>query len=211
MARTPQQLNLKLNKLQHGIREWAQERIGSVKQQILACRNYLQWIDKCKELRQIIRLERLVTAVIKERHTTLSVLEEDIWRQRARTKWELQGDRGTKYFHAIASGVKRSNTIAKIEHQGMLYSDQATKAKTFFNFFKELMGTPPPQMPNINWTNLYPSSNNLQSLAAPITSHEIEKAIKQWLNNKSPGPDGFPGEFYKHFLTVLLPDIHEVF
>ena len=34
---------------------------------------------------------------------------------------------------------------------------------------------------------------------------EVEQAMHNMPNNKSPGPDGLPAEFYKHFWNILSP------
>ena len=43
------------------------------------------------------------------------------------------------------------------------------------------------------------SEEEAENLNRPITAEEIEAVIKKLLTQKSPGPDGFIGEFYRAF------------
>ena len=58
-----------------------------------------------------------------------------------------------------------------------------------------------------------PSVNQeeIENMSNPITSTKIEAVIKNCPKNKSPGPDGFTGEFYQTYREELMPILLKLF
>ena len=54
------------------------------------------------------------------------------------------------------------------------------------------------------------NQEEIENMNRPITSTEIETVIKNLLKNKSPGPDGFTGEFYREELTPILLKLFQI-
>ena len=48
------------------------------------------------------------------------------------------------------------------------------------------------------------NQEEIEIMNNPITSTEIEAMIKNLPQDKSPGPDGFTGEFYQHLVKTLV-------
>ena len=78
------------------------------------------------------------------------------------------------------------------DHYQQLYANKMDNLEEMDKFLEKY------NLPKLN-------QEEIENLNRPITSTEIETVIKNLPTNKSPGPDGFTGEFYQKFRDELTP------
>lgn len=111
-----------------------------------------------------------------------------------------------------------NQAIPEIQNdQGVRYTDTLEINTSFFKFYQTLYSSSSSQstsdiekfFQNTNIPELDPDV--AISLEEPISTTEIVMAIQSMQSGKTPGPDGYPSDFYKNFSTQLSHMLRSVF
>eukprot|EP00253_Pinus_taeda_P031661 PITA_31661 len=139
--------------------------------------------------------------------------KEDLtWRLKSRALWLKEGDRNTKFFHSFANARRKLNSIWTIRDGGgnFLYSqeDMAKEATIFFqNQYKRGQSS----FQDMFWAaELVPvmfDADAYEDFVKPVTEEELLSAMKSFKKDRSPGPDGWPIEFFIHFYDLFKSDL----
>jgi hypothetical protein len=114
------------------------------------------------------------------------------------------GDSNSKFFHSIATIQKRKNHIAALTgSNGSIATSHESKAKLLLDSYKERLGQSAPTSNTFDMASLLASSVDLFFLEEPFSPKEIDDVVKEFPNNKSPGPDGFNAEFLRKCWPVI--------
>ena len=84
------------------------------------------------------------------------------------------------------------------DYYKQLYANKMDNLEEMDNFLEKH------NLPRLN-------QEEIENMNRPITSNEIETVITNFPTNKSPGPDGFTGKFYKTFREELTPILLKLF
>ena len=113
---------------------------------------------------------------------------------------------------------KREDTqINRIRNEkGEVTTDSEEIQRIMRDYYKQLYSN---KVDNLEEMDKFLEKQNLlrlnreeiESINRPITSTEIETVIKSPPTNKSPGPDGFTGEFFQTLREELTPILLKLF
>ena len=110
----------------------------------------------------------------------------------------------------------QKNQIQKIRNEkGEVTTDNAEMQRIIRDYYEQLYGN---KMDSLEEMDRFLEKFNLPRLNQeeieimnnPVISTEI-KTDKNLPKNKSPGPDGFTGEFYQTFIEKLMPILLKLF
>ena len=128
-----------------------------------------------------------------------------------------QGDRPSKYFLNLEKSKQSKKSIHKlINNEGTELTNRSDILNEIGNYYKALykrqntMDTARPEIKEMflgqnGVTKLTQELKN--SCEGEITLDELQKALKTSKNNKSPGIDGIPYEFYKMFWPYICESL----
>ncbi len=151
---------------------------------------------------------------IKNKLKLMSMSEAKGYQIRSRVKWLEEGEKNTKYFANLENKRQTYNCIQHLKKQNNQSGNEIVESdKDILNeirmFYGDLYKSERPSRKNIvNYLNTIPVTKTLNDIEkeicdSEITEEECKQVIRHMKENKSPGMDGLPIEFYKIFWTNI--------
>ena len=126
---------------------------------------------------------------------------------RSRARWVELGERPTTYFCSLEKRNYTNKALPFIQLEDRVVTKQEEILAEQAHFYKTLYST----KYSGEATEYFLNDDNVAKLnefekeqcEGPVTETEVKKVLKNMTNNKSPGNDGFPAEFFKVFWVDL--------
>jgi hypothetical protein len=117
----------------------------------------------------------------------------------------------TAFFHAHTNARRRHNHISSLWHGDQTLLSKEEKTKAVFNFFNEVLATPPSLSRCIKFEELGLPSLDMSPLGMQFTEEEVWSVIKGLELDKAPSPDGFTARFLQVAWLVIRHDLMSAF
>ncbi len=131
---------------------------------------------------------------------------------RAKAKWNLQGEKNSKYFLNLEKKHYTEKTTSKvINDEGIEVTNLPDIINEQKKFYENLYTSNMPTLDQESENIFFPNNDNFRKLSneesmnmeGNISVDECFNVLKKMKINKSPGSDGYTVEFYLHFWNDL--------
>ncbi|KAJ0261541.1 Reverse transcriptase zinc-binding domain-containing protein [Hirschfeldia incana] len=150
-----------------------------------------------------------------ERWSVLAKAEESFLQQRSKVNWLGKGDCGSAFYHRSICTRQSFNLIScLLDENGSLIEVKADIENHIIKFYENLLGGE--QVPSAasfsELEALMPLTLDdtiSSTLSAPFSDESIREVFFNMPKNKSPGPDGYPAEFFTCHWNAVGRDVTE--
>ena len=206
---------IKINRVKKKLKGWGISLKGHNRKYRLCLREELLVLEKLEEEGPLpTHLLERKTFILSENSRMLEE-EELYWHKRSNNKWLLEGDLNTGYFHRVANGKKRKNTIFSIQKDGVEIDNTEEILKLATEYYKDLFGhssNTDIKLDQDCWTSEEKVTwAEGEELCRKFEMEEVQKAIFDMEKNTAPGPDHMPVEFFQTCWEVIKEDLMEMF
>ena len=129
---------------------------------------------------------------------------------RSKVRWHENGERNTRYFYNLEKRNYKKKTATKLKRSnGTFTNDQFEILREQMDYYKTLYTSAAhPDLLNDLASSFFENITPLDdtdklSCEGNVSAEECLKALHDFKNEKSPGTDGLPAEFYKFFWKEL--------
>ena len=132
------------------------------------------------------------------------------WRQKSRVLWLREGDRNSKYFHALVKQRRARNRITQLlDENGNVVKDEEGLVAIATSYFRKIF----------EYSNLEDIADALaevsttitgdvnEKLTAPVTEWEVKLASFAMHPENALRPDGMTALFYQKFWDIVKEDL----
>lgn len=177
-----------LKHTKNALRDWNKRVFGNLQLRIKDTRANIIRLQSASQDASNIQAEKEAQGTL----DTLLAREEQLWKDKVKACWLDEGDANTHYFHLMTVIHRRYNAISalSLSDNTWVHSRQAI-GDAFREYFHSLFRTVEPHFPldfnNLITNSITPKMN--QYLMKVPDAEEVQKAVFEMGNYKSPGPD----------------------
>eukprot|EP00253_Pinus_taeda_P022290 PITA_22290 len=202
----------KIQALRISAKEWQTQKIKNDRRVLSSIQSELESLLSSSSWSSMSFDKKNKIRVLTMRKNDLLLKEEITWRLKSRALWLKEGDRNSKFFHSFANARRKSNSIWNIRDSGgnLLSSQEeiANEATSFFqNQYKRGHNSPHDMFWAAESVPIMFDPQAYEDFIKPVSEDVLLSAMKAFNKDRSPGPDGWPIEFFIHFFDLFKRDL----